>query len=77
MLLDIASLPPKDALNKAINAANPPEDVVDTDTEVEMVEQCIIKSNNQTVGSDKVHDNDSITVLAWGVAWPCIGERMA
>ena len=64
MLLDIASLPPKDALYKATNATNPPEDVVDTDTEVEIVQEYIIANNNRTEGSDKVHNNNSITVLA-------------
>ena len=42
-----------------------------------MVQEYIIANNSDKVGSDKVYDNDSNTVLAWGVAWPCNGERMA
>ena len=64
MLFEITSLPPKDALEKATNVPNPPEDVVDANTEVKMVQECIIVNNNQTVGSDKAHGNDSKTVLA-------------
>ena len=65
MLFEIASLPPKDALDNATNTANPPEDIEDANTEVEMVQEYVIKVNNhQTVGGDKFHDNDSNTVLA-------------
>ena len=59
------------------NYPNPPEDIVDTNKEVEMVQEYIIANNNQTVGSDKAHGNDSNTVLAWGDDWPWSGERMA
>ena len=49
--------PPKDVLDNATNVPNTP-------SEVEVEQNYINKVSDQTVGGDKVHDNDLNTVLA-------------
>ena len=51
-------------LDNATNVPNTPSDFEEANTEVEMVHEYINKVADKTVGGDKVHDNNSNTLLA-------------